>query len=518
MDFRTHRPQRGFGRSERFLAKLAEDLTRFLTKAQRSLTSETLHLSGRQRETLASLLVECAEDLSHDIGIWRGLEAYHRDFFGTPLPCVLPPEETMDAAPITPERMQFLLWILYAELEPGLILAPNHQDLQRLARGMAELLSARFARVRYDSGVKSFLATPNRYGWDVKRKLVWLGQHSYLFRLPCAAYIQDHGGTADIPTLDDFLCQETTHWSGLGVIDILAATLDITDSQRRDLRSWYERHMAYFRVVSLREPFMDVVNLLNEQPYTIHVGTLDDQFQRDDVVFGGLVPWDGVWYWSGVQQRYAHVTDEAIQQIKRDFPLQASQVVYRYCDALAAKARELIGKHSRQFLDYYGTDLVTYPDGKTMAEDLQKFLQYQFASAPKEEVEAFLKRHHLSAPSPQVEWSPELLACDDGIGVYFNPEEGQEMMTGFDDVLRGLQKRGSDVKEDESEGIRQFLYSDAISPPFVGKLVQEYGDASIAAAFLIPQDSDKYYLEYLLRRYKGHFYRKRYPSLSIVDA
>ena len=30
MDFRTHRPQRGFGRSERSLAKLAEDLTRFL--------------------------------------------------------------------------------------------------------------------------------------------------------------------------------------------------------------------------------------------------------------------------------------------------------------------------------------------------------------------------------------------------------------------------------------------------------------------------------------------------------
>ena len=51
MDFRTHRPQRGFGRSERSLAKIAEDLTRFLTKAQRSLTYDTLHLSSRQRET-----------------------------------------------------------------------------------------------------------------------------------------------------------------------------------------------------------------------------------------------------------------------------------------------------------------------------------------------------------------------------------------------------------------------------------------------------------------------------------
>jgi hypothetical protein len=517
MDFRTHRPQRGFGRSERSLAKLAEDLTRFLTKTQRSLTYDTLHLSGRQRETLASILVEFAEDLSYDIGIWRSLEQYNRDFFGTPLPCMLPPEETMDAAPLNPERLQFFLWTLYAELEPGLILAPTHQDLARLALWIAEFLSARLARLRYDSGVQTFLTTPNQYGWDVKRKLVWLGQHSYLFRLHCAHYVSDHGGTADIPTLDDFLCQETTHWSGLGVIDILAATLAITDSQRHDLRRWYERHMAYFRVVSLREPFMDVINLLNEQPYTIHAGTIGDTFRVDDVVFGGLIPWDGVWYWSGVQHRSGHVTDEVIQQIKRDFPLQASQVVYRYCPPLAEQARAIVSKHYQQFLDYYGTDLVIYPDGKTMAEDMRKFHQYQFASAPKAEVEAFLKRHHLAAPAPQVDWSPDLLACEDGIGVYFNPEEGQEMMMSFDDVRRGFQKRGSDVKEDESEGIRQFLYSDAISPPFVHKLVQEYGDASIAAAFFIPQDDGKHYLEYLRRRYKGHFYRKRYPSLTIVD-
>jgi hypothetical protein len=370
---------------------------------------------------------------------------------------------------------------------------------------MVEFLSARFARMRYDSGVKTFLTTPNQYGWDVKRKLVWLGQHSYLFRLHCEQYIRDHGGQADIPTLDDFVCQETTHWSGLGVIDILAATLDITDSQRRDLRSWYERHMAYFRVVSLREPFMDVINLLNDQPYTIHVGKIGTQFQVEDVVFGGVVPWDGVWYWSGAQRRYAQVTDEAIQHIKRDFPLKASQVVYRYCDALAEKARAIVHKHYQQFVDYYGTDLVSYPDGKAMAADMHKFHQYQFDSAPKEDVEAFLKKHQLSEPFPHIEWSPELLECDDGIGVYFNPDEGQEMMTGFDDVLSGLQKRGSALKEDESEGIRQFLYADAISPPFVGKLVQEYGDASIAAAFFIPQDDGKHSLEYLLRRYKGHF-------------
>jgi len=92
------------------------------------------------------------------------------------------------------------------------------------------------------------------------------------------------------------------------------------------------------------------------------------------------------------------------------------------------------------------------------------------------------------------------------------------MMTSFDNVLHGFQKQGRDLSEDEAEIIRQFLYADAISPQFVRKLVQDYGDASIAAAFLIPQDCDTYYLEYLLRRYKGHFYWKRYPSLTIVDS
>jgi hypothetical protein len=61
MDFRDHRPNRRLGRSERPLVKIATDLTSFLTKAQRSLTYETLHLSGRQRETLAHILVEFAE-------------------------------------------------------------------------------------------------------------------------------------------------------------------------------------------------------------------------------------------------------------------------------------------------------------------------------------------------------------------------------------------------------------------------------------------------------------------------
>ncbi|MBI3303668.1 MAG: DUF3843 family protein, partial [Deltaproteobacteria bacterium] len=194
MDFRAHRPQRHLGRSERSLERIAQELTRFLTKAQRSLAFDTLHLSYRKRETLAHILVEFAEDLYQDIGIWSSLERYNFEFFGTKLPCILQLDEAMGAALVNPARVQFLLWTLYRDLTPDLILAPNHQDLERLALWIAEFLQERFAHVQYDSGVKTFLTTPTQYGWDAKIKLVWLGQHSYLFRLSCEQYIRTHGG------------------------------------------------------------------------------------------------------------------------------------------------------------------------------------------------------------------------------------------------------------------------------------------------------------------------------------
>jgi hypothetical protein len=128
-----------------------------------------------------------------------------------------------------------------------------------------------------------------------------------------------------------------------------------------------------------------------------------------------------------------------------------------------------------------------------------------------------LQKHNITGLSPQMSLPPDMLEARDGIGVYFNPDEGQEMMMGFDDVLSGFQKQGRDLNADEFEGIRQFLFSDAISAQFVGKLVQDYGDESIASSFLIPQGCAQHYLEYLLRRYKGHFYRKRYPSISLID-
>jgi hypothetical protein len=152
-----------------------------------------------------------------------------------------------------------------------------------------------------------------------------------------------------------------------------------------------------------------------------------------------------------------------------------------------------------------------------MAADIQAFLEHQNASKPQEQVDEFLKKHHRSDVTPQTSFPPELLEAKNGVAVYFDADEGQEMMWKFDDVVSGLQKHGRDLSGDESAMIRELVSSDVISPQFVRKLVQEYGDASIASAFLIPRECEPYSLEYLLRRHKGHFYRNRYPSITLVE-
>ena len=90
-------------------------------------------------------------------------------------------------------------------------------------------------------------------------------------------------------------------------------------------------------------------------------------------------------------------------------------------------------------------------------------------------------------------------------------------ITGFFDIVSGFKKIGINLNDDELDAIRGFLESDAISPKFVNKLVHEYGDKSMRVACLIPDKVNQYYLDFLFRRHKGHFYRKRYPTISLLN-
>jgi hypothetical protein len=112
----------------------------------------------------------------------------------------------------------------------------------------------------------------------------------------------------------------------------------------------------------------------------------------------------------------------------------------------------------------------------------------------------------------------EFLDHDEGIGAFYNPDEGEEFMLGFNHVLSGLRKQGQGLSETERDALEHFITDGAISPTFVRRLVREHGAASLLEAFCLRDLPSERALTFLLRCYKGRFYRNRYPALALVQS
>jgi Protein of unknown function (DUF3843) len=518
MTWLLHRPPGFHGALDDHLPRIHDGLVRSLAAAQKKFSRDTLKLPRPALESLAGVLVEFAEDVHAGLGIWRSLERSNQELFGTPLPFFLEPGDHVPPEVISLARVQYLLWVLYPQIATDLmVLSPEHVDLVRLAEVVAEGLQERFADLPADSGVKQFLGTPNRYGWEVKRKLVWLGTRSYLLRDAFHHYAEEQEeAPSDINTMDDFICQECTQWSGLGALDLLAGVLDLPPERRADLLAWSERHNALFRIGSSTARRMEVRNLISGGTYRVRMSPGAKAFRKGSYVHGSLIPWDGEWYWSGAQTAFRDLGADEIERLKDGYR-KLPAIFYRYSPEALRKARAMVRKQYDEFVGHHGRDWVGYPDGLAMAADWRRAAKAKFEALPPAEREAFLKRHGLKEYSPDFKLPPDLLKAKDGIGVYFNPEEGMEICVAFDALLSGLEKGGTGLAPAEAEAIPGWIMSDSISPGFVRRLAERYGEESIKAAFLLGKHREGYALEYLLRRYKGRFYRPRYPTLTIVD-
>jgi hypothetical protein len=515
MNVREHRPTGYSEREVETIIKVAKSVYSLLLETQKHLTYRTLKLNRKQLEELSLVIVEFVEDVFTDIGIWKSLEWYNKKYFKNPLTFCYKLDQNILDKGISKPRIHYLLWNKYSELIDDLILSPTHQDLVLIVESVFNFFQNFNKKIFSQlSSIKSFLQQPNQFGWKVKRKLLWLGQHSYLFRHSYDSFIKENGGEPKISLIDDFVCQHTTTWSGLGVIDILGAILNISKKQQKELLSWYERHFGYFQIKEIKQPIVFAQNVICEKTYSIRA---DDQcylFKPGHLYAGNLVPWNEEWYWSGQQSYLGELPENDLQALKEEFLEKAPQIAYRYCKSLLEKAQNSIKIHYQNFIKFFGDDLVIFSDGYSMAAAIQNQHKKEYESHPERVINDMMQRHNLKNPWPTYNFPMELLESVNGIGLYFNPVEGQEIMRDFYDVLTGFKKRGKNLTEDEMECIRGFIESPAISTNFVKKLVKKYGAQSIGKVYLILESKNMDYLNFILRKYKGHFFRKRYPTIS----
>ncbi len=508
------------GRGDKYLGEIAQELRRLLLKTRNTFVFPSCRLPDAAWSDVAVLLVEWAEDVHNDIGLWHAVETHQRRCFGTPLPLIVKASADVELRGFDSRRIQFFLWSLWPCFNPERVLSPAHEDLKRLAETASHLLAERFARLPQDSGVTRFLASPNDYGWDIKRKLLWLGINSYLFRFPFLRYLDDRQSEPDIPTKDDFVCQHCTEWSGLGVIDVLAEILNLPAEDKATLRTWYERHWSFFRVLARHEEgdevkFITARNLVNGQPYTIRMNMAACPFPPGMVVYGAVTPWRGEWYWSGAQKTFENMPEHEEANIRKEMLEGSSSIAYRYCPMEAAKALEFTRENHAKFVAHYGGDLVVFPDGLTLAAAEQKRMAAEWRAADPNEVARVMRERGLEHPWPRMSFPPEFLNHGQGIGAFSNPDEGVEYSLRFNQMLSGLRKKGALLTDEEMDALRHLMTDAAISPSFVRRLVAEHGAESLMESFLLRSAPSDLALEFLLRRHKGQYYRKRYPALSL---
>lgn len=520
--FKANRPPVALGRLDQYLPGVAQELRSVLAETQETFIYSVCQLDAGALDELAIALVEFAEDIHADAGLWLALENYQNEFFGTPLPLFLKNGEPL-AGRFDPRRVRHFLYILWRQLQPEYFLAPDHRDLTELAETASEFLSAVFRRFPKGSSVAQFLRTSNRRGWDIKGKLIWAARHSYLFRHQCVSYHKDNeADLSDVNTTDDFICQHCTDWCGLGVIDLLAGALDLPDADRAELRTWYQRHNAAYRVVEIAKrgviaETMEAINIVNDRPYRIRIDMEKCPFAAGQIVIGSLVPWRGEWYWSGSQRMWQKSNAAALAALKRDYFEKLSTITYRYCPDLAQKARDAVSEDHCDFVAYYGDDLVVFPDGLSLAAAEQKRMRALFNQRPKGIIADVMTRFGLRNPWPKIQFPDDFLKHCDGVGAFFNPHEGQEYMLGFHHVLSAFCKKGAELTGDEAETVREMIENENISPAFVQRLVREHGCGAIGRAWFIRDFQQTPHLKWLLRRFKGKFYRRRYPAISFAQ-
>ncbi len=203
--------------------------------------------------------------------------------------------------------------------------------------------------------------------------------------------------------------------------------------------------------------------------------------------------------------------EEIIQDMRRS----SNRILFRYWPEYKQQVLDALAgmqKSEREF--HGGRDLVYFANGRMLAAATARFLneyrdkRVRAMKTPPEDIpEDF---------TPETVLLGEIRDCDDGVGLFLNPEEGSEMMLSFDLLTSGLRKSGDGVMSSEYAALRDFIESQSISPAFVRRVLRDEPDRSLKNAFGVGDDAPAYWLDWLLRCWKGEFYRPRYPSVSVV--
>lgn len=493
MNLRKHRPSGFRGKGDRAVLNLHKEMSRFLLRLKGQLNANLLNVSSEDLNTLSAALVEFAEDLYNNIGLWESLENYNLQQFGTPLPIVLAQGKHIIDEPFDPFRIKYFLWNFLPELSSlkQQHITPFDADLDKISLQVAEFFDENFLKIPRGSGITKFLNQPNKFISQIKKKLIWIATDAYLFRTHLVHYLEKEELKPLPAAIDDYACQVCTTWSGLGAINILALVLNLPEEEKKDIINWYKRDLAIFEVKELKGRTSQLLNQVNGRSCWVVEENTRATYKVGDLVMGSLYQYKNEWYWSGAKAAIPAMLSSKVDEILQEIKSQAS---YIYGD-LENKLQE---RYSYMMEKMNGIDLHYFDDGRALKLFIKKL--HEDPIAVEKEVLT-----HVDIPRNK-----------NGVALFLSKDDTPKIFADYNDLSKALKKEGNHLDEVDKKSLRDLLMSKNVNPKFVKRLAQEYGTASIFQYYFGKKEVEHFALDYLLRKYKGQYFRERFFARSLL--
>lgn len=479
-------------------------LAREFSRAMRKPTDKQLERMPAEWRALAEKTMDFVIDVESGAHVWGGYERRNLRLFGTALPVTGgDPGEGLTRA-----RAVHFLWKMLSTLLHKEVFPPTHPDVVRLTDVFLAFWDKRRKSFRAKDSYRLFVAGPNDVGWRVKRKLITLGQSCYFFRPALDQYLDENPPELDgdlesmikasANTMDDFLCQVCTGWSGMGATDLLAEVLDFPEARRDDIRAWNDRHISLYRIDAVSGGRLTVTNIPAESEYRVRIDEGAGPFHVGMVLFGALAPWGGEWRWSGLPTTMGDIKKEGfdLDEVRRQLKRMLGSILCRSWPEYLEECRKEADDIYRKKLAFHdGRDFVVFENSWAYDKDEARFNG--------EDSDPWFTSHDVDD--------------DEEVALYTDPLEGDRIFFRFTKLRNALAKKGVDLTAAERSAAVDFITSPYICADFVKKVLEKYPADAFMKLCGAPDEARSYWLDWLLRCYKGVYYRTRYPLLEMDD-
>jgi hypothetical protein len=222
------RPKGPKSKGEQALLELIKTFSRYLLRLKTQLNPELLNLTSGELNGLAASLVEMAEDLHFDVGLWRAYEQWNKTKLYQPLPGVeLDAKQKVSRLDL--QRVRYALRHFLTQIK-GREIASEDPELDALAPQITEHLRAEMVKLSKGSVMLYFWQKPNDRPVQVLEKLNWLAAHSYFFRQEWIS-----AGKEDVIA---FTFSHISIWEGIQPWQLLSEMLGLDPHRRAEVRSW----------------------------------------------------------------------------------------------------------------------------------------------------------------------------------------------------------------------------------------------------------------------------------------